>query len=67
MNYVQDINDFFDYVLNYLKVINDFLSYDDLKKLLVYLFNCIPVPIQACIFLLILFFIIAGCVKAFRE
>jgi len=67
MNYVQNIEDFFDYVLSYLNILIDFLNIEDLKNLLIYLFNCIPVPIQACIFLLILFFIVAGCVKAFRE
>jgi len=65
MNYVQGIEDLFDYLNNYIKMITDFLRIDDFQNLLIYLYNCIPEPVRAVIFLVILLFIVAGFVKAF--
>lgn len=67
MNYVQGIEDLFEYITKYIEILIDFLSLEDFKNLLIYLFNCIPEPIKAVFFLTLLLFIVVGFVKAFRH
>lgn len=67
MNYVQVIQDLFDYLTKYIEMVIDFLNIDELRDLLVYLYNCIPEPVRAVIFLVILLFCLAGFIKAFRN
>ena len=67
MNYVQGIEDLFDFITKYIEMLIEFLNLDELRDLLLYLYNCIPEPIQAVFLLTLLLFIIAGFVKAFRH
>ena len=67
MNYVQVIEDLFDFITKYIEMLIEFLNLDELRDLLLYLYNCIPEPIQAVFLLTLLLFIIAGFVKAFRH
>lgn len=67
MNYVQGIEDLFDYLEKQINVIIDYLNIDDLKNLFIYLYNCIPEAIRGVFLLVILLFILVGFVKAFRH
>lgn len=67
MNYVQGIEDLFDYITKYIEMLIGFLNLDELRDLLIYLYNCIPEPIRAVFLLTLLLFIVAGFVKAFRH
>lgn len=67
MNYVQGIEDLFEYLTRYIEIIKEFLQLEELKGMLVYLFNCIPEPIQAVIFLSLLLLMLTGFVKGFRH
>lgn len=67
MNYVQGIQDLFDYIIKYIEMIIEFLNLDDLRDLLNYLYICIPEPIRAVFLLMLLLFIVAGFVRAFRH
>lgn len=67
MNYVQGIQDFFDYITKYIRMLLEFLNVDDFKNLLMYLFNCFPEPVRALLFVTILLLVLVGFVKAFRN
>ena len=67
MNYVQGIEDLFDYITKYIDILINFLNLDDFRDLLIYLYNCIPEPIKAVFLLTLLLFILVGFVKAFRH
>ncbi len=67
MNYVQGIEDLFDYITKYIEMLVDFLNVDEFRDLLIYLYNCIPEPVRAVMLLVILLFVITGFVKAFRH
>ena len=67
MNYVQGIEDLFDYITKYIDILINFLNLDDFRDLLIYLYNCIPELIKAVFMLALLLFILVGFVKAFRH
>lgn len=67
INYVEVIENFFDYVEKYIRLLIDFLTKGELDDLLVYLYQCIPESVRAVILMIVLLFMIVGFVRAFRK
>lgn len=67
MDYVTYIENFFDMISVYIEKIKFFFSDSQFSKLLVYLFECIPEEMRIIFFIFILFLILVGFIKVFKE